>query len=268
VAEHLVLRFEAPLQAWGDVAIDTRRPTRPFPSRSALAGLLANALGWRYRDADRTTALQNSLRYAVREDRPAEILRDYQTADLGAIGTKGWTRWGTESRGGASGGGTQLLEKFYLADGALTVAFKLIESGEAVHGVTLNDLEEALRLPARPLFLGRRGCPPATPLLPAAGSSRIRAETPLDALLEHPLARVDSERLAHQGSTYVRVWFDPADGTSVFLNGSEERGRRSEATEVWDRRDFRTNRFGGSRRIRQLLVPVSGLPHMSAEVAT
>src|SRR5690606_25597918 len=66
---YLMIRLEGPLQAWGDVAVDGRRATRAFPSRSALAALIASALGWTYRDGARTTALQDAMRFAVREDR-------------------------------------------------------------------------------------------------------------------------------------------------------------------------------------------------------
>lgn len=263
MAEYLILRLEAPLQAWGDVAMDPRRPTRAFPSRSGLTGLLASALGWRYRDADRTTALQDALRYAVREDRRPDPIRDYQTADLGAIGDSGWTRWGVESRGGsaAARSGTQILDKFYLADGAFTVALGFAEEAATLPGggrVTLDDLERALRRPARPVFLGRRGCLPAAPLLPPA-HSRIEASTPAEALLFVPLATEDRRYSA--GLANLRVWYDPADGAPEIL------AERSETSEIWDRRDFRSNRFGGSRRITTGLLPVSVLPAEPPETA-
>ena len=267
MTDYLILRFDAPLQAWGDVAMDPWRPTRAFPSRSALAGLLASALGWRYRDADRTTALQDALAYAVREDRRAEVIRDYQTADLGAIGKQGWTRWGIETRGGASAEGTHILEKFYLADGAFTIALGLRDTDG---DVKIDQLEAALRHPARPLFLGRRGCPPASPLLPSRSeSARIAAETPLDALVQRWLAPTDRKRLAEVDRAEVRAWYDPTDGLSTYQRGlSAEEGGRIESQEVWDRRDFRSNRFGGSRRIAQILIPVAKLPDESKEVRT
>ncbi|HET8656969.1 MAG TPA: type I-E CRISPR-associated protein Cas5/CasD [Longimicrobiaceae bacterium] len=269
MTEHLILRLDAPVQAWGDVAMDPRRPTRAFPSRSGLAGLLASALGWRYRDADRTTALQDALRYAVREDRSPDVMRDYQTADLGGIGKQGWTRWGAESRGGASAEGTQILEKFYLVDGAFTVALALREdSMSAAHAVALDDLERALRGPARPLFLGRRGCIPAAPLLPPpGGASRIVAETPLDALVQWPIAPADRQRLEAGITPHVRAWYDPADGTPRYHDASAEHSRRIETEEIWDRRDFRSNRFGGSRRIAQTLIPLSDFPNVHPEAA-
>lgn len=230
--DFLILRFDAPLQAWGDVAMDPRRPTRPFPSRSALAGLLASALGWEHRDAERTTALQDALRYAVREERRPRVLRDYQTADLAAIGTQGWTRWGVEKRGGSAKEGTQILEKFYLADGCLAAALTLEPSAPA----TVDHLASALRRPARPLFLGRKGCPPAGPLL----AGRRSAETACAALASAPLPEGADDPAG------LRVWYDPDEGPVP--------DHPSQVREVWDRRDFLSQRFTGSRRLVESTV--------------
>jgi len=255
MADHLILRLEAPLQAWGDVAMDPRRPTRAFPSRSGLAGLLANALGWRYRDADRTTALQDALRFAVREDRRPEIIRDYQTADLGRIGTQGWTRWGIEKRAGSAKEGTQILEKFYLADGVFTVAIGLgADAVEHPNGAlpSLDDLEGALRLPARPIFLGRRGCPPATPLLRRPGEARVAASSPAEALLKVAL-RGGSSGAERSPTQTVRMWYGAEDAPPV-------PGAPAATEDVWDRRDFHTNRFGGSRRVVLTLIDAGRFP--------
>ena len=43
----LVLRLEAPLLAFGGVAIDQVGVTRDYPAASMLTGLLASALGYR-----------------------------------------------------------------------------------------------------------------------------------------------------------------------------------------------------------------------------
>lgn len=230
--EHLVLRLEGPLQTWGDVALDPRRPTLPFPSRSALAGLLANALGWRYGDADRITALQDALCYAVREERTPVPVRDYQTADLDdPRKDPGWTSWGREDRGS----GTQILLKEYLADGCFRVALGLAAGAP----VSLDALAAALDRPARPLFLGRKGCPPSGPVLERR---RLVASNPFEALRGLPADGATSPRL--------RCWCDPENLDD----------RPAAVSEVWDRRDFRSNRFMGGRRVAETWVNVSELP--------
>jgi CRISPR system Cascade subunit CasD len=255
VTEYLLLRLEGPLQAWGDVALDPRRPSRDFPSRSGLAGLLANALGWQHRQGERTTQLQDGLRYAVREDLLPSRFMDYQTADLserGHGGVQGWTRWGIEQRGRSDAArGTQILQKEYLADGSFLVALTLSEGAPT----TLDELEAALRRPARPLFLGRKGCPPSLPLLEHP-RCRIRAETGLAALTSVPL-RQRMNRGAGDGSrgavapTSVRCWYAPGDGPEP---------QPAQLREIWDRRDFTANRFAGSRSIVEGRIPAAELP--------
>ncbi len=248
MAEFLLIRLEGPLQAWGDVALDPRRPTRDFPSRSALAGLLANALGWQHMHGERISALQDSLRYAVREDRMPLRMVDYQTADLGRIGRSGWTRWGVEERGGSAADGTQLLWKHYLADGSLLVALTLDDRAP----VTLDELEAALHRPARPIFLGRKNCPPALPLLERP-RYRVEAACGHAALVEAPLAerlrhnvRVRYSRSTIDGAAgsglQLRCWYAPEDGPEA---------KPAQLQQIWDRRDFSANRFEGGRRIVQ-----------------
>lgn len=262
VPEFLLLRLEGPLQAWGDVALDPRRPTRDFPSRSALAGLLANALGWQHMDGERITLLQDTLRYAVREDRQPQHLVDYQTADLGRIGSTGWTRWGSEKRGGSAADGTQLLWKHYLADGSFLVALRLTDGAP----VSLDQVEAALSRPARPLFLGRKGCVPAVPFLEWP-SSRVNAESGYAALAAAPVPRrlhrsvargerVSGGSFRAEGATTLRCWYSPGDGPEP---GPGERAAR--VMEIWDRRDFGANRFAGTRTVFQgrIVLPASQL---------
>jgi CRISPR system Cascade subunit CasD len=187
-------------------------------------------MGWRHRDADRTTSLQDSLWYAVREDRPPERVWDFQTADLST--QSGWGRWGPSKPGGGSSEGTHVLRKEYLADASFTVALGLHQaSGEPP--VDVDDLEAALRSPARPLALGRKACPPSDRIL----QNRISAKSPVLALA---LVPVSSQVSAEGGPVALRIWMDEADLPD---------GVRGQAREVWDRRNYRSSRFDMVRRI-------------------
>lgn len=255
MADFLLLRLEGPLQAWGGVAFDPRRPTRDFPSRSALAGLLANALGWQHMDGEQINLLQDAIHYAVREDRPPRRITDYQTADLQRIGKVGWTRWGTEERGGSAAEGTQLLWKQYLADGSFLVALTVTNDAP----VTLDGVTEALHRPARPLFLGRKGCPPALPLLERP-RWRVSAATAFDALSAAPWTRSpegpgEDMRRSEATSERLRCWYSPGEGPEP---------EPAQEQEVWDRRDFAGNGFAGARRIVEGSIPITGLPATSA----
>ncbi len=244
---YLLLRLDGPLMAWGEVTFDPRRPTQRFPTRSALAGLLANALGWRYRDGHLTTALQDSLWYGVRRDREGEVLEDYQTVDL-ARETEGWTRWGIEKRGGGSAKDTHILNRHYLAGASFVVALRLLDTPP----VELSDVESALRHPARPLHLGRKSCPPATPLLQGS----VQAETLLDALTALPL----SDSFSNPQPEMITCWV-PTDEARSRVGGAEV----ERVEEVWDRRDFVTDMFAGARSVAEIRVARSEFESKEAE---
>lgn len=161
----LLLRLEAPLMSFGGVQVDQRGDTREHPAQSMLTGLLANALGWYHRDAERLQRLQDRLRWATRRDREGRSIPDFQTVDLGQDFLRsGWTTRGRpESRsGGSARTATHIRYREYLADAAYTVALTLEPASESPD---LDALEGALREPARPLFLGRKPCIPARPVL-------------------------------------------------------------------------------------------------------
>jgi len=227
MTDYLLLRLDGPLQAWGGVALDTRRPTLGFPTRSGLAGLLASALGWRYRDGEKTTALQDALRFAVRQDRAPVRIDDFQSVDLGRE-TRSWTRWGVEKRGGAFATETHLLDKEYLAGASFLVAMTLRENAP----VGLDEIEDALKHPARPLFLGRKGCPPALPILAA----RIAASSPYDALRYPDLPELPDD-------PPFTCWYEPGDGPDP--------ASQLQMIRVSDRRDFVADRFSGERWLIQ-----------------
>jgi CRISPR system Cascade subunit CasD len=237
--DHLILNLDGPMQAWGGEAFDSRRPTRAFPGRSALAGLLANALGWSYVDDEATTSLQSSLRHAVVAIHGPVVIRDYATADLsppsepdaGLAFTRygrgpyaqGWTtRDDVVRRGGARSSveGRNLMDKFFLANGRLLVAIGVADGGP----VSVDALAEALRQPKRPLYLGRRSCPPASFLL----LQIIRAESPVAALRAVELPEWSEPRPA---------WADAED----ILEGR--------AFPVWDQRRYGEGRFAGERQM-------------------
>ena len=149
--------------SFGTTAVDHRRPVQAWPAVSMLTGLLANALGWDRSQTTELDRLQARLRWAARIDRPGVPLNDFQTAQL-AKNDRGWTTRGVvEERGGGadSYNSPHLRSRDYRADASVLVALRLDAAEEAP---TLEDLAAALDEPARPLFLGRKGCLPATRL--------------------------------------------------------------------------------------------------------
>lgn len=170
----LILRLDAPLLSFGGVKVDKHGFTDRFPGTATLTGLLANSMGWDHGDFGKLQALQSRVEFAARWDVIPEVLVDYHTVDLGQPKMTGYhgagpgpaggwtTRGSVEWRTGGPGKtGTEQRYRHHWADGLLTVALGLTGEGEP----TVDDLSEALRFPARPLFLGRKACLPARPLL-------------------------------------------------------------------------------------------------------
>lgn len=224
----LLIRLDAPLMSFGAVVVDQNHPVWRFPGVAMLTGLLGNALGWDHRDTHRLQALQDRLRFAARWDAEPALLTDYQTVDLGQdfmIGT-GWTTRGhREDRGkGAATTGTHIRYREHWANGVATIALALNGEGKP----DLAALEQALRFPARPLFLGRKPCLPATPLL----LGRRKAEGVRAALAAEPLADIGPRR---RPGRIPALW--PLD-----------EGQGAQIEERYDRRDWRNNIHRGTER--------------------
>lgn len=224
----LILRFDAPLMSLGAVVVDEINPIWRFPGTGMLTGVLANALGWDHAEVERLQALQNRLRFAARWDAEPELLTDYQNVDLGQgfmIGT-GWTTRG--SREGRGGGDAKTLPhqrwRDYWANGVMTLAVALDGQGEP----TLEQIAAALERPARPLFIGRKPCLPAAPIL----IGRRKAPGVKAALAAEPLAEIAPRQRPER---IQALW--PLDEGASHL--TEER---------YDLRDWPNNIHRGSRR--------------------
>ena len=223
----LLLRLEAPLMAFGGPIVDNYGVIQSFPAISMLTGLLGNALGWEHREAAALNRLQSRIRFAARLDRPGERIIDYQTVDLGQdfMVDTGWTTWGQrEVRGGASSTGTHIRYRHYRADACATVALAL-DSEEA--DLTVATLEQALITPARPLFIGRKTCLPALPIL----QGKIKTPSVIEAL--RTLPAIYAKRVQAQ-------W--PAD---------EEGPSLSRLVVLTDERDWINQVHSGERLVRQ-----------------
>jgi CRISPR system Cascade subunit CasD len=166
----LVLRLAGPLQAWGSRSRFVRRETEQSPTKSGVIGLLAAARGLR-RTEDLTEFF--GLRFGVRTDQPGRLIRDFQTARS------------------LDGQRTMPLSyRYYLADAVFVAAV-------AGDRALLEGLEEAVRRPHFPLYLGRRSCPPVGPVNLGLRSAELREvlqQEPWQAARWHR-RRVDSDRV-------------------------------------------------------------------------
>jgi len=153
----LTIRLAAPLQSYGDESNFSHRTTSRYPSKSAVVGMIAAALGYRRTDS-RITDL-NELDFAVRVDQPGTILEDFHTVEWNA------------------GKAPKITYRHYLQDAVYVVALG------SDNKQWLAEIEAALKHPKFALFLGRRSNVPAGPLQIA-----ITDGNPVEVLTQWPWA--------------------------------------------------------------------------------
>ncbi len=185
----MVLRLEGPLQSWGTQGRFELRDTEREPSKSGVIGICGAALGMARDDVAQLARLA-ALRLAVRVDRPGTKLRDYHTAGAGTFAGHPHTLWGAEPNE------TAVTKREYLADASFLVALGG-EDDALVAAVAV-----ALADPRWPLFLGRKACPPAVPIL--VGTTELAPEAAVRAF---PARR-------HDAAAHLRILVEAQEGQS------------------------------------------------------
>ncbi|MFN3598092.1 MAG: type I-E CRISPR-associated protein Cas5/CasD [Rubricoccaceae bacterium] len=182
-----LLHLYGPMQAWGDTGFGQLREAGEFPSRAAVLGLVAAALGLPRAD-DRLVLLHEALRVDVATARPGDVRRDFHTVETRV------------------GGNRTLTARDYHHDAHFVA---LVRPAAPEHASLLADAEAALRRPAFGTFLGRRSCPPALPLLPDAVKGD--AHVALVAAAEHTreaFPRDDRTWRRRDTRSPLTVWLD------------------------------------------------------------
>lgn len=133
----LLLRLSGPMQSWGASSRFVRRNTLTEPTKSGVIGMLASALGRSREDSISDLA---ALEFGVRADQPGQLMCDFQT-----------------ERPMGGGKSMPLSYRYYLADAKFLAAI-------AGDDELLLQVDQALRNPCWPLYLGRRSCPPDAPV--------------------------------------------------------------------------------------------------------
>lgn len=158
---YLLFRLYGPMAAWGDTAVGEYRPSDAQPSRTAVLGLLAAALGIRRHEEDALNTLDRAVEIAIRQDMPGEVLRDYHTTQVPPEGRKRhyYTR-ADETQSDKLH--TILSQRDYRTDSGASVALRPLQADATL----LEQWQSALCSPALPLYLGRKSCPLALPTDP------------------------------------------------------------------------------------------------------
>jgi len=140
------------------------RHSDPYPSKSAILGLVAAALGITRNEEEKLQRLQESIGFGVRIDKEGELILDYHTAQVPS-------RADLKKRPHATRRdelsipklNTVLSMREYFCDAVYTII--LWQRTDDVLS-SLASIKKALLNPAFVLYLGRKSCPLALPLQP------------------------------------------------------------------------------------------------------
>ncbi len=209
----LLLRLEGPLQAWGtnDSKFGIRR-SYGYPTRSGVFGLLCAALGCTRSEAgEQWLPRMQSLVMGVRIDRQGYRWWDYHTVGAGMrmpiaeAPPPSEGRLDPDTTKVKFKPGAMLTRREYLADASFLVALQ----GDPELIATLAD---AVAAPQWTLYLGRKSCPPSTPILQ---SKPAYHPDMINALISVPLSPPNSKEESPQDIVIIRDWEPNSDEEPV-----------------------------------------------------
>ena len=220
---YLVFRLWGPMASWGDIAVGERRGTWSRPSRSAILGLIASALGIERKNGAAHANLEDSLGFAVRVDHPGRPLRDYHTAQ--SPGARKGLRWSTrrDELDASNDLNTILSERSYLTEMDAKI---VLWQRQGQPSFSLAEIAERLSEPVFAPYLGRKSCPLGLPLKPSV----IPASDPLAALKEHDAKTAEERAVPYvprrQPTPTSEFWMDEDDARAFQLDVRERTTRR------------------------------------------
>lgn len=191
-----VLHLQGPMMSFADRGFGQLREEGEFPSRSAVIGIIAAALGLE-RGSERLLELHAGLRVHTARVKSGAVLVDYHT-----VLTAGYSEYDSAHirREGAEGNPT-LTWRSYHSDGHF-VAFV-----ESENEGLIEECWEALHAPIFTAYLGRRSCPPSTPLLPNHVEGNTLVQVLHDAVRDGDKKR-SGQNYRHPQLTEFTAWLD------------------------------------------------------------
>ena len=161
---YLLLTLFGPMASWGDTAVGETRPSYSYPTKSAILGLCAAALGIKRDEVDQLSRLSASVHFAVCVEREGQFMMDYHTTQVPSQASlKKKSHYTRRQELAVEDLNTILSTRDYYCDALYTVVLWQTETST---NTTLPDLEKALKKPYFLLYLGRKSCPLSVPMMP------------------------------------------------------------------------------------------------------
>lgn len=243
VSEFLLFTVYAPMASWGDIAMGELRGSWDRPSRSAMLGLVAAALGLDRSDQGRHDALDAGYGVAIQLDRPGRAMVDYHTVQTvrASVVKKAPGRTRGELLALADPE-TMLTQRTYREDALATVALWPRAGAEW----PLAALAERLRHPGYVLYAGRKANPLGLPLDPQVIAAESLAAA--FAARKAPVGLEWPRRLP--GAPQPEISHDPCEGFPSGLRLLRQEERRDAAAH--------RGRWQFAERTVEVGVPLAG----------
>ncbi len=165
MTDYLLFRLYGPMASWGDIAVGENRPSLPHPSKSAVLGMVAAAVGIKRDEEDKQQQLSVGYGFSVLVHSIGTPLSDYHTVQVPSSGTGRNRRTFNTRRDEIVSMpkhnlNTILSRRDYRLDAFYTVV--LWQRDGAPY--ELKELADKLNAPVYHLYIGRKSCPLALPV--------------------------------------------------------------------------------------------------------
>lgn len=201
-AKNLVFQLHGSMTSWGTSDGEQNRTTGRVPTKSAVMGLLASALGYTRSQEQKHRKLTETLQFGLAVESYGSQMRDYHTSMPPEekapylASRRDELKWGT--------GDPVVTHRAYRMDGFYTVVLSAKNPDP-----DLNRITEALNKPHFTPYLGRKSCPPSIRFSPRIYSDCV----PLEAILQYW-----DDRILHVNPNGLGVEENP-DEFDFFLEG-------------------------------------------------
>jgi CRISPR system Cascade subunit CasD len=214
------------MASWGDIAVGEIRPSFSHPSKSAVLGLIAAALGIRRDEEAKHQSLSSSFDFGVRIETPGIPIRDYHSVQVPPSGTgrnkRTYATRKDELDVPKEDLATILSSRDYYCDALYTVGLWAVTSNPPC---PLSEIAAALSKPTFTLYLGRKSCPMALPLEPR--------------MVEAASLREAFQQCRFSDGTFLK-YLELSNSVHVYWEGGEDAGYQ--AVHLIQRRDLPISR--------------------------
>lgn len=203
--QYLSFQLYGVLASWGEQAVGESRHSATHPSRSAILGLLAAALGIKREQEQALKRLSDSVAMGFKVMHSGLVLKDYHTVQVPSEDKKNKHRYTRRDELRSGKLGTVLSSREYRQDALALAAVWLNEQA----GYSLEQLKQALQQPSFQLYLGRKSCPLSLPVNPKI----IAADSFISALEQYP--PFEAEKKHYLGLENITYYWEKSPHSGI-----------------------------------------------------